>query len=66
MTADELAAFVVDVRAEVDAIVARLETVDPDRPAPAPSLRERLRALSARFHISDTPRSVIVTEEDDP
>jgi hypothetical protein len=30
MTADELATFVAEVRAEVDAIVARLESVEPD------------------------------------
>ena len=38
MTADELDAFIADVRAQVDNALARLDTIDPD--ALDPALRE--------------------------
>jgi len=44
MTAEELAAFVAEVRAEIDAIVARLERVDPDTlPAPVCAIYDEVR-----------------------
>jgi hypothetical protein len=43
MTADGLPAFVADVRAEVDAALARLDTIDPN--ALEPELREHFEQV---------------------
>ena len=53
MTPDDLAAFITSVRAECDAALARLDTVDPD--ALPPDVRDLYEQQRARWRGTTRP-----------